>query len=522
MAGLIPGSDVWAQRRYQFDACAQNTLLTIAITNTRFAIRLARTRHRGSETLKPPHKQPDSDRDQQRGEEVAKPSGPTPAPGGAPLEERAGAVGGLYRDERGRAPGNTRAAEGVRDATSAEDAEQVAERAGVDERASARTNADGSARGPGHQRMQPVRNAGRAPALPPRRRAASSTGWLRWLLLLPVVGFTAWVAVGILSHELNGSWRGEESRYQIDTPQAGPPAPGRTGASHVAGGSVTGNGTGVAAGPEPAWRNPATWTDSFGDGTPDFLRLSDASDREAFRQWFVLIADYQAMRPAPQVPKEIADCASLLRYAYREALKKHDAEWLKGTGMEVRALPEEIEAWHYPDTPLGAGLFRVTPGPFERGDEGTGAFAPFADAKTLVERNAYLVSRNVWQAQPGDLLFYRQFGQSSPWLSMIVTRVGGDAAVVYDTGADQTPQRPIPGNPDQSHRAQEGPVSGESDQSPRAQEPPLKNPDHGPSAGLQRVALTELLGNPQVELRPLASNPNFMGVYRWNILRGSS
>ena len=39
----------------------------------------------------------------------------------------------------------------------------------------------------------------------------------------------------------------------------------------------------------------------------------------------------------------------------------------------------------------------------------------------------------------------------------------------------------------------------------------------GPGQG----ALTELLAHPQPEWRPLSSNPNFMGVYRWNILRGS-
>src|ERR1039458_1190378 len=36
------------------------------------------------------------------------------------------------------------------------------------------------------------------------------------------------------------------------------------------------------------------WTDSFSDGPPDFLRLTDPADRAAFRQWFTLIADYQA------------------------------------------------------------------------------------------------------------------------------------------------------------------------------------------------------------------------------------
>jgi len=83
-------------------------------------------------------------------------------------------------------------------------------------------------------------------------------------------------------------------------------------------------------------------------------------------------------------------------------------------------------AWHYPETPLKTGLFRVAPGPFDAADVGNGAFAQFADAKTLVERNAFLVSRNVRQARPGDLLFFHQFGQSSPWHSMIVTRIGSE------------------------------------------------------------------------------------------------
>jgi hypothetical protein len=222
------------------------------------------------------------------------------------------------------------------------------------------------------------------------------------------------------------------------------------------------------------------WTDSFGDGTPDFLRLRDPADQGAFRQWFILIADYQAIRPRTQVPREIADCAGLLRYAYREALKRHDDSWFVGTGIEVRALPGEIRSWRYPETPLGAGLFRVREGPFWATDTTNGAFAQFADAKTLVERNAYPVSRDVHQAQPGDLLFYRQFGQSSPWHSMIVTRIGGEAGVVYHTG------------------------------------PVGKSPGE-----LRRVTIAELLDHPQPQWRPIPTNPNFLGVYRWNILRGT-
>lgn len=222
------------------------------------------------------------------------------------------------------------------------------------------------------------------------------------------------------------------------------------------------------------------WSDSFGDGTPDFLRLGDPADQQAFRNWFTLIAGYQAIRPRDQVPAEIADCAGLLRYAYREALKRHDDTWFQATSIDLQALPGEIRAWHYPNTPLGTGLFRVRPGSFETADISNGAFAQFADARTLVLRNAYFVSRDVRQAQPGDLLFYRQFGQSSPWHSMIVTRIGAKAAVVYHTG-----------------------------------------PDHGKAGELRRVMMAELLDHPQPQWRPLPPNPNFLGVYRWNILRGT-
>jgi uncharacterized protein YfaT (DUF1175 family) len=223
------------------------------------------------------------------------------------------------------------------------------------------------------------------------------------------------------------------------------------------------------------------WTDRFGDGTPDFLRLSDPADQAAFRRWFTLIAEYQAIRPKPEIPLEINDCASLLRYSYREALRRHDQAWLAATGIEIVALPGEIREWHYPDSPLGMGLFRVRPGAFATDDATNNAFAQFADAKTLVDRNAFLVSRDVWVAMPGDLLFFRQFGQASPWHSMIVTRAGEHAQVVYHTGLD-----------------------------------------HGKPGELRRVSIADLLTHPEAEWRPLPGNPNFLGVYRWNILRGTS
>src|SRR5499433_3493178 len=126
--------------------------------------------------------------------------------------------------------------------------------------------------------------------------------------------------------------------------------------------------------------------DRFADGTPDFLRLDSAADREAFRGWFTAIAEYQALRPPQELPSEISDCAALLRYAYRGALHRHTAEWLSETRTEGLASLPSVTKYAYPHTPLGASLFRVRP-PAE--GNGKGTFAEFADAKTLWQFNTF-------------------------------------------------------------------------------------------------------------------------------------
>jgi uncharacterized protein YfaT (DUF1175 family) len=90
------------------------------------------------------------------------------------------------------------------------------------------------------------------------------------------------------------------------------------------------------------------WSDRYGDGTPDFVRLSDPADQAAFRRWFTLIAAYQATRPPAESPAEITDCASLLRYAYREALKRHDDVWFQTSGIQVAAPPVKSSAENAP------------------------------------------------------------------------------------------------------------------------------------------------------------------------------
>lgn len=216
--------------------------------------------------------------------------------------------------------------------------------------------------------------------------------------------------------------------------------------------------------------------DSFGDGMPDALRLHSIEDRAAFREWFWRLAEMQAELPETEKAAEIQDCAGLLRYAYREALKAHSAEWAEEQHAGDVAFGS-VQQWRYPDTMLGAGLFRVRPGPFVEGDENNGAFAQFADARALMTWNTFRVVGGLRAAKPGDLFFFRQFGQNSPYHSMVIT--GRDAGwVVYHTG-------PI------------GRGKGE----------------------IRRMAVTDLLRHPDTRWRPIAENSNFLGVFRWNVLR---
>jgi uncharacterized protein len=204
----------------------------------------------------------------------------------------------------------------------------------------------------------------------------------------------------------------------------------------------------------------------------DFLRLDDGADRAAFVRWFTFLAEAQAF--AGELPPEINDCAALVRFAFREALREHDGRWAGELKLAaVPAIPG-VRKYAYPFTPLGAKLFRAGEG-----------FAEFADARTLVRDNAWFVTRDIHQAAPGDLVFFRQLDRAEPYHIMIFLgrsqlEPGSAEYVVYHTG-------PFDGGP------------GE----------------------IRRPAVEELLRHPSPAWRPEIGNPNFKGIYRWNILRRS-
>jgi hypothetical protein len=148
-------------------------------------------------------------------------------------------------------------------------------------------------------------------------------------------------------------------------------------------------------------------------------------------------------------------------------------------GIEVPA-PRRDSRLALPPNAARRGALSRPPRRFEPADATNGAFAQFADAKTLVERNAYFVSRDV-RAGPA-----RRPALLPPVRPVV-------AMALHDRDP---------------HRRQ-----------PRWSTTPAKI-TAGPGE-LRRVLLSELLDHPQPQWRPVAGNPNFLGVYRWNILRGT-
>ncbi len=239
---------------------------------------------------------------------------------------------------------------------------------------------------------------------------------------------------------------------------------------------------------EAAKRTPApapNWLDSDQDGFPDAAELTSASDRESFRKWFTAIAEIQFYQLSDAWNVEQRDCAGLVRFAMREALRQHDRLWFQKMGAGYEAIAPDVQAIKLETSLLGEKLFRVDFGDYKKSDVPDHKFSEFADARTLKNYNVVFLGRDASQAQAGDLLFYQQaFGQRYPYHVMIFlgsARQAGEGAndwVVYHTGT---------------------------------------SPD---DAGMiKKVGLSVLAQHPDPRWRPIENNKNFLGFYRLKILQ---
>ncbi|HLM57970.1 MAG TPA: DUF1175 family protein [Pyrinomonadaceae bacterium] len=231
---------------------------------------------------------------------------------------------------------------------------------------------------------------------------------------------------------------------------------------------------------------PGTSADEDRDGLPDRAELRAYGDRENFRRWFAAVAEAQFYAVSPEWNSEQRDCAGLVRFALREALRPHDRAWFQRMGDAYEHVAPDVSAPRALGRgPLGEKLFRTAGGQFGEADLSNGALSEFADARTLKEHNAAFVGRDPARAEPGDLLFFHQpWVQKYPYHVMLflgrarVETEGVADWLVYHTGSSP-----------------------------------------GDAGEVKKVRLQVLARHPDPRWRPVAANRNFLGFYRLNILQ---
>ena len=230
------------------------------------------------------------------------------------------------------------------------------------------------------------------------------------------------------------------------------------------------------------------------NGYPDQIDLSSESDRSSFRRWFTAIALGQMTHLDDRWNDR--DCAGLLRYCYREALKRHDNTWLAARKWLVDVSIPDVRKYNYPAVPLvGTRVFNAGSRPEDAiareaslgsGDSRsnrhdsrslsmTANFTEFAEAARLKDNSLRFLSRSPEDALPGDVIFYLNDTDSRwPYHSMIYL---GSGRTIYHTG-----------------------------------------PDDDKPGIVKRMDLSDLARHPNPRWHPIASNPYFLGFYRWRIL----
>ncbi|WP_420820612.1 DUF1175 domain-containing protein [Serratia microhaemolytica] len=183
----------------------------------------------------------------------------------------------------------------------------------------------------------------------------------------------------------------------------------------------------------------------------------DQQQSRLFRAWFVQIVEQQIKRgPNPRWYQQ--DCAGLVRFAANEALKIHDSKWLQANGLIGSPLPPELEI------SAEQRLFA------QRWQQGDGKQGAYVDAIKLILLNSQLQSRDLNQAQPGDLLFFDQGDDQHLMIWM-------GRYIAYHTGSSSSTDN-----------------------------------------GMRAVSAQQLMRWRDTRWLPDPSNPNFIGIYRLDFL----
>ena len=106
------------------------------------------------------------------------------------------------------------------------------------------------------------------------------------------------------------------------------------------------------------------WNDLDSDGIPDAVQLHSFEDRTSFRRWFAGIAEAQFYETSGEWNENQRDCAGLVRFAMREALRTHDRAWFQRMGEGYGMIATDVGAYRLETSPLGEKIFRTRDGVF--------------------------------------------------------------------------------------------------------------------------------------------------------------
>ncbi len=133
------------------------------------------------------------------------------------------------------------------------------------------------------------------------------------------------------------------------------------------------------------------------------------------------------------MPENYSDCAGLIRYAYKETLKKHDEKWIIKNNYNGPVFKDL--KYNYPDVPyIGIKLFRKRSGVFNP-DTIDKDFSDYVTARYLIEFNFDFISKDINKAKSGDILaFFHPEDPSFPYHLMVYISYNNENYLIYHTG----------------------------------------------------------------------------------------
>jgi uncharacterized protein YfaT (DUF1175 family)/uncharacterized protein YfaP (DUF2135 family) len=206
----------------------------------------------------------------------------------------------------------------------------------------------------------------------------------------------------------------------------------------------------------------------------DSLSFLSPFDERSMRGAVTRLALQQSRGASPVWNREQRDCAGLVRFAYREALRDR-------TAAQLAALRTPSDLYLPVVSEAARRFFPTYPKIWQLGfdQQGHERFGDFADAETLVGYNFERIAASPQEGLPGDLLVYRKtLAADEPYhLMLLAGEAGPHGVAVYHNGAA------------------------------------------GSDGEVRVVTIEDLDHSPDPVWIPEARNPNFLGVYRWKKFR---